>query len=190
MAFTHDLVLCGDNAEVTVTKDAATPATTATVNPAIKGKLVSSPSLIKETLGQLPGTVGITTPQPAMTTTMGQTASIGGPNYKDPLRELVLISEAICISDDTQLHNDVHNLAKQATVLDHCKEVNANQKDKDKPLNLQVNENLVADPNKSNITTLFQDPKDIVDPEKEKEFLRRVEMLEDSDSDAFGGNNF
>lgn len=43
-------------------------------------------------------------------------------DYKDPLRELVLISEAICINDTAYLTN-VKSLAKEASVLEHVKEV-------------------------------------------------------------------
>lgn len=38
-----------------------------------------------------------------------------------------------------------------------------------------------------NITTLFTDPKDIVDPVKEKEFMRKLQALEDTDSECFDG---
>lgn len=34
---------------------------------------------------------------------------------------------------------------------------------------------------------MFTDPKDIVDPVKEKEFMKKLQALEDTDSECFDG---
>lgn len=47
-------------------------------------------------------------------------------DYKDPLRELVLISEAFIQTDDTALVN-LDNLAKEATILTNVKEIHPEQ---------------------------------------------------------------
>lgn len=36
---------------------------------------------------------------------------------------------------------------------------------------------------------MFTDPKDIVDPIKEKEFMKKIQALEDTDSECFDGED-
>lgn len=137
-------------------------------------------------------------------------------DYKDPLRELVLISEAICINDTAYLTN-VKSLAKEATVLEHVKEVLPEQAGQmPVPMTLYIIYNIsiietailftavessnfqaspaplrphpIAAPTEmQNISTMFTDPKDIVDPVKEQEFMRKLQALEDTDSECFDG---
>ncbi|KFB42555.1 AGAP000413-PA-like protein [Anopheles sinensis] len=66
-------------------------------------------------------------------------------DYRDPLRELVMISESTSV--DENYAQNVKTLAIDASTLDH-------------------------------------NPKDIVDPVREREFLKTLEALEDTDSEA------
>lgn len=111
----------------------------------------------------------------------------GSVNFKDPLRELVLISEAIDVDEikDMAVLNSVNSLAIQAAVLENVEEV----------LPVSVVQNVAVEPSPAGIATtgsttlnMFQDPKDTVDPVKEREFLRRLEQLEDGDSEGIEGN--
>lgn len=122
-------------------------------------------------------------------------SSIGlNKNYKDPLRELVLISETPTLKPDNTYVSNVNILAKEASVLEHVKEVRLDQVGGTvrssslgtvpKPTDLS---SVQPDEEMSNLTIMFQDAKDVVDPEKEKEFLLKLEELEESDSEGFGG---
>ncbi|XP_055713995.1 uncharacterized protein LOC129808214 [Phlebotomus papatasi] len=107
-------------------------------------------------------------------------------DYKDPLRELVLISEVICVNDKSYMAN-VQSLAKEATVLENILEVPLKSKEPEKlPPPKPVPPPPVAAGLQSAANTLFQNPKDVIDPEKEKAFLKQLEALEDTDSEAFG----
>ena len=115
-------------------------------------------------------------------------------DYKDPLRELVLISEAICINEkDTAFMTNVKTLAKEATTLDHIKEVVPEQAGimplSPAPLGSSVTTAPAPPTNEITSTTfnLFQDPKDMVDPVKEREFLKKLEALDEADSEGFDG---
>ncbi|XP_055682448.1 uncharacterized protein LOC129789581 isoform X2 [Lutzomyia longipalpis] len=153
MAFTHDIVLCGDEEiDAMMQQPPAAPG---------KGGVVKG-SLHPSQLLQTPA------------------------DYKDPLRELVIISEAICVTDKNYLAN-VQTLAKQATVLENVLEVPLKSKEVQKaPPKPPTPAPKVAAGLQSAATTLFQNPQDIIDPEKEKAFLKQLEALEDTDSEAFG----
>lgn len=129
-----------------------------------------------------------------------QSTLLSTTDYKDPLRELVLISEAICVNDDNVAYQtNVKSLAKEATVLEHIKEVHPEQAGlmplSPAPLGGQYAATPAAGaaaaavlPNVDVATklNLFQDPKDMVDPVKEREFLKKLEALDD-DSEGFDG---
>lgn len=126
-----------------------------------------------------------------------QSTSLTTSDYKDPLRELVLISEAICVNDDNVAYQtNVKSLAKEATVLEHIKEVHPEQAGlmplSPAPLGGQYAATPAAAAAvlpKVDVATklnLFQDPKDMVDPVKEREFLKKLEALDD-DSEGFDG---
>lgn len=107
-------------------------------------------------------------------------------SYKDPLRELVLISESDSANQpDSQVLSNMTTLAKEASKLENIREVQPNEMKKayESPAPLGRK----AKPEKSNITTLFTDPRDYVDPNKEREFLEKLEALEETDSEAFDG---
>lgn len=107
--------------------------------------------------------------------------------YKDPLRELVLISEAVCTTDkqDTTFLSNVKTLATEATTLDNIKEIQPSEQIRQEHLSPVP---LKTQP--KTLTTMFKDPKDIVDPVKEREFLKKLEALDETDSEAFDGANY
>lgn len=109
-------------------------------------------------------------------------------NYKDPLRELVLISETPTLKPDNAYVSNVNILAKEASVLEHVKEVRPEPAGSRKqPLPAAKVDTLPIQPEASSLSTMFQDTKDTVDPVKEKEFLQKLQELEESDSEGFGG---
>lgn len=111
-------------------------------------------------------------------------------NFKDPLRELVLIAETIGDDEtktDTAVLSSVNSLAIQAAVLENVHEI--------RPVSVVQPAQIVPShaaigKGQTGTTTLnmFQDPKDNVDPVKEREFLKRLELLEDGDSEGIDGN--
>lgn len=122
MSFAHDIVMCNDTITTTQPKD---------VQSKSNNQLITQPSLKNEKAALQPIAVVNTTqannqPIPPANSTMIQNQipifQTTERDYKDPLRELVLISEAICINDTTYLTN-VKSLAKEASVLEHVKEV-------------------------------------------------------------------
>lgn len=188
--------------------------TNALIKPMAKNSSVPETGAINSMLSQLHGTQSLpATTQPAsfngiqssataasvVTTTVIQPAAAAmvglhaqesqQKDYKDPLRELVLISEAICINDkDNAYLTNVSILAKEATVLEHVKEVFPEQAGQ-MPLSPAPlgGQHLVLSPPPSTTLNLFQDPKDMVDPIKEKAFLKKLEALEEGDSEGFDG---
>lgn len=124
-------------------------------------------------------------------------------SFKDPLRELVLISEETNVSNPQFLTN-VKTLAKAATILDNVKEINVGEGiSAAKYTKSQQNRPTITDnvsqagattPNQipalvvPNIatTSLFQNPIDIIDPKEEKEFLRKLKAIENTDSEGIG----
>lgn len=113
-------------------------------------------------------------------------------NYKDPLRELVLISETPTLKPDNTYVSNVTTLAKEATILEHVKEVHPEPaggvvRSPSLAAPTKVEKSIVStDVEKSSLSVMFQDPKDIVDPVKEQEFLRKLQELEESDSEGIG----
>lgn len=106
--------------------------------------------------------------------------------YNDPLRELVLISEKPPSQTDPNYHSNVKTLAKEATSLHHVQEV----KRETPPIANQTTAQPTVVPavplvNPAAANQLFLDPKDTVNPEKEREFLKQLEALEESECEGF-----
>jgi hypothetical protein len=97
-------------------------------------------------------------------------------DFKDPLRELIIITEEPPEDEQTLLLS-VKTLARDATLLDHFEEIN---------LEHHIIEEIVVPAPAVQVDTMniFQNPKDIIDPEKERAFLKTLEALEDTDSEA------
>lgn len=178
MSFTHDIVLCTTSPEqshgdssAAMKKDAKN-LQTKLLNPT-KTDSITQPKKSKSELN-------------ALITEQQSTKS----SVNDPLRELVIISETVEETDKNYVSN-IKELATQAIIL---------VDDKPKPMTTTATKtlataattvkNLVSVPIQgteiTNITSIFQDPKDIIDPEKERAFLKQLEELDDTeDSDGF-----
>lgn len=151
MSFTQDIILCGD--EPQIKEDSL---------------FVNNPNFAKNARAPaIPGQTPIGIPSVDPT----------NKNFKDPLRELVLISEVVS-TNDPNYQSNVKTLANQATVLSNVKEINVGQ-------GISAAKAIVAqEPKKIAVSAvLFQNPQDIVNPEKEKEFLKKLEALEDTDGE-------
>lgn len=106
------------------------------------------------------------------------------------MRELVLISEEPLAKNDTAYASSVSALAKEASVLTNLKEVHldasavhAAKATLRPPSVVPPTATLVAK-EITHIKTVFQDPKDMVDPIKEQEFLMKLRAFEESDSEG------
>lgn len=184
MSFAHDIVMVTDDGTPLITPDAkmcpqnvdpSKPKSTTVQFQSVPNGIVPNSNLTKPANAQQQQYNGYLSPTKDMSTK----------DYKDPLRELVLISEAICTTDkqDTMFLSNVKTLAKQATTLDNVKEI--------QPAEQIRQEHLSPVPLKPQpkTLTLFKDPKEIVDPVKEREFLKKLEALDETDSEAFDGNS-
>lgn len=100
--------------------------------------------------------------------------------FKDPLRELVLIAE------NNPQDTKVNHLAKEATILDHVQEVKTDQPGS---VPVPVTQPAVAAAPQKEVkpvaNKLFLDPKELIDPEKERLFLKQLEALEESECEGF-----
>lgn len=74
------------------------------------------------------------------------------------------------------------NLAKEASVLSHVKEIHLETKAIEKPSTVLTP--AVAAKDVKNLTTVFRDKNDIVDPVKEREFLMKISAMEESDTEG------
>lgn len=105
--------------------------------------------------------------------------------YKDPLRELILMTE-----DGSTKVDDTYatNLAKEASVLTHIKEIHLETKTITKPTTVVTQPIQQPAPTNAtapkNLTTMFQDKTDMIDPVKEREFLMKINAIEESDTDG------
>lgn len=126
MSFAHDIVMCNDTITTTnQPKDVQSKTSSNQINQqaSANSKTVTKPvaggNATQASNQQTVQANNLTTQnqQPVF-----QTSQTIDRDYKDPLRELVLISEAICINDTAYLTN-VKSLAKEASVLEHVKEV-------------------------------------------------------------------
>lgn len=112
-------------------------------------------------------------------------------NYKDPLRELVLLS----VDGSTKTNPAAASaLAKEAAVLGHVKEVHLETCAMDSKPKSILRAPCVSvipptvDIGLTSLSTVFTDPKDVVDPEKEREFLQMLRAIEESDSEGLNGD--
>lgn len=117
---------------------------------------------------------------PTATTTPAK--GIPEKTFSDPLRDLILLSEVILIDDEEQFLRNVKSLAEDSSCLDYVLEV----KSTDSYNQLQQRkQDLMKSTTLETGIVLFQNPKEMVDPVKEAEFLKTLEALEDTDdSDA------
>ncbi|KAL7022581.1 hypothetical protein ACKWTF_012298 [Chironomus riparius] len=117
---------------------------------------------------------------PTATTTPAK--GIPEKTFTDPLRDLILLSEAILIDDEEEFLRNVKSLAEESSCLDYVLEV----KSTDSYNQLQQRkQDLMKSVTLEQGIVLFQNPKEMVDPIKEAEFLKTLEALEDTDdSDA------
>lgn len=130
-----------------------------------------------------------TTPTPPSTSqsrapTASTTPAKGIPEktFTDPLRDLILLSEVILIDDEVEFLRNIKTFAEDSSCLDYVLEVKStdlyNQFQ-------QRKQDLMKSNTVEQGVSLFQNPKEIVDPVKEAEFLKTLEALEDTDdSDA------
>lgn len=118
---------------------------------------------------------------PTATTTPAK--GIPEKTFNDPLRDLILLSEVILIDDEEDFLRNVKSLAEDSSCLDYVLEVRST--DSYNQLQQQRKQDLMKSNTLEQGISLFQNPKEIVDPVKEAEFLKTLELLEDSDdSDA------
>lgn len=108
-------------------------------------------------------------------------------DYKDPLRELVLLSVDGTTKTDKASYASA--LAQEAAILGHVKEVHLDACGPNTIPKSILRAPVVsvappADIGLSNLSTVFKDPKDIIDPEKEREFLQMLRAIEESDSEG------
>lgn len=130
-----------------------------------------------------------TTPTPpstsqsrAPTATTTPAKGIPEKTFTDPLRDLILLSEVILIDDEEEFLQNVKSLAEDSSCLDYVLEVKST--DLYNQLQQQRKDLMKSNTVEQGIT-LFQNPKEMVDPVKEAEFLKTLEALEDTDdSDA------
>jgi transient receptor potential cation channel subfamily V member 6 len=129
--------------------------------------------------------VKTTTPTPpstsqsrAPTATTTPAKGIPEKTFTDPLRDLILLSEVILIDDEEEFLRSVKSLAEDSSCLDYVMEV----KSTDSYNQLQQRkQDLVKSSTLEQGISLFQNPKEMVDPVKEAEFLKTLEALEDTD---------
>lgn len=130
-----------------------------------------------------------TTPTPpstsqsrAPTATTTPAKGIPEKTFNDPLRDLILLSEVILIDDEEEFLRNVKSLAEDSSCLDYVLEVKST--DLYNQLQQQRKDLIKSNTLEQGIS-LFQNPKEMVDPVKEAEFLKTLEALEDTDdSDA------
>lgn len=104
--------------------------------------------------------------------------------YKDPLRELILMAEKSAAKVDEQYAT---NLAKEASILNNVKEIRIDlNKTISKPVTILTPAPPSTQTEATNISSVFQDKKDIVDPVKEREFLMKLNAMEESDTEFVG----
>lgn len=124
------------------------------------------------------------------TASVVSTNSSNATDFKDPLRELVLLS----VDGSTKTDKSYASvLAKEAAVLGHVKEVHIEASGANSTTKSILRAPVVSvvppnDTGLSSLTTAFKDPKDIIDPVKEREFLQMLRAIEESDSEGLNGD--
>lgn len=110
-------------------------------------------------------------------------ARIPEKTFNDPLRDLILLSEVILIDDEEEFLQKVKSLAEDSSCLDYVLEVKS--MDSYNQIQQQRKQDLMKSTTLQQGINLFQNPKDVVDPVKEAEFMKTLEALESTDdSDA------
>lgn len=99
------------------------------------------------------------------------------------MRELILLTEEKSAKLDEQYAS---NLAKQATALTSVKEIriDANSATAKATPNPVTKVTPPPIPKDVNLTAVFQDKKDLVDPAKEREFLMKLKIMEESETEC------
>lgn len=99
------------------------------------------------------------------------------------MRELILLTEEKSPKLDEQYAT---NLAIQATALTTVKEIRieANSAATKPPIKTVTVVTPPIIPIDMNLSAVFQDKKDIVDPEREREFLMRIKAMEESETEC------
>uniref|UniRef100_A0A182W5T4 Ion transport domain-containing protein n=1 Tax=Anopheles minimus TaxID=112268 RepID=A0A182W5T4_9DIPT len=200
MSFTQDIVMVSTETvcpimpptTATTRKPSVTAVPGATVpaaKPPVPGAVMPPPPPAQR---QQPARRHSTASAPA-TINLGTEAKL---DYKDPLRELVIISESASV--DENYAQNVKTLAIDASTLDHVHEIDISAMPppgppyrRDPTPQQQQQHSAQQQPpgagaQQQNLgqLTLFQNPKDVVDPVREREFLKTLEALEDTDSEA------
>lgn len=105
------------------------------------------------------------------------------------MRELILMTEDGSTKVDETYAT---NLAKEASVLTHIKEIHLETKTISKPTTMVTQAEQQAQPiaaapqDVKNLSTMFQDKTDLIDPVKEQEFLMKINAIDESDTDGVG----
>ncbi|XP_050074270.1 uncharacterized protein LOC126561931 [Anopheles maculipalpis] len=216
MSFTQDIVMVSTDTVCPLMPPTMAPATKphvttvppgatvtpSNVRPLVPGAVQPPPPPAPPTQRQQPTRRHSTASAPA-TINLGTEEKL---DYKDPLRELVIISESASV--DENYAQNVKTLAIDASTLDHVHEIDISampspgqsyrrepgpqQQQQQQQLSSQQQPGIGTQQQQhqqqqqQNLgqLTLFQNPKDVVDPVREREFLKTLEALEDTDSEA------
>lgn len=196
MSFAQDIVMI--ESDPTKSSTAVVQMTTAPVQaedpsvppPDYSTAVTSEPSSVTQATSSSDKVQGKTsTPTPpstsqskAPTATTTPAKGIPEKTFTDPLRDLILLSEVILIDDEEEFLQNVKSLAEDSSCLDYVLEVKST--DLYNQLQQQRKDLMKSNTLEQGIS-LFQNPKEMVDPVKEAEFLKTLEALEDTDdSDA------
>jgi transient receptor potential cation channel subfamily V member 6 len=201
MSFAQDIVMIeSDPTKGTMTVEMSTgPIQEKPVEPPPATALPPDYATATETVSSEPSSITLpnekvqiktTTPTPpstsqsrAPTATTTPAKGIPEKTFNDPLRDLILLSEVILIDDEEEFLRNVKSLAEDSSCLDYVLEVKST--DLYNQLQQQRKHDLMKSGTIEQGISLFQNPKEIVDPVKEAEFLKTLEALEDTDdSDA------
>lgn len=189
MSFAHDIVMIGEeDEEIMIDPVKKKPVTqTVTLPPGAPppSQQLTQPADggVSDIMSQMVDAQGVqsqpsTTPH---TPKSGPSSYSGGlelrQGYRDPLKDLICLAEVEGADpNDEHFWNRLSKLAEEATLLDHIEECKETAYI---PAHVTA-EKIVAE---QTAASLFQNPKDIVDPVKEAEFLKTLEALVESDSD-------
>uniref|UniRef100_A0A182RKY4 Ion transport domain-containing protein n=1 Tax=Anopheles funestus TaxID=62324 RepID=A0A182RKY4_ANOFN len=199
MSFTQDIVMVSTETVCPIMPPTTTTTARKASVTAVPGVTGAAAAVVKP---PVPGAVEITqrqqptrrhsTASAPATLNLGTEAKL---DYKDPLRELVIISESASV--DENYAQNVKTLAIDASTLDHVHEIDISampppgalyRRDPVPQQQQATTQQQPAGPGaqQQNLgqLTLFQNPKDVVDPVREREFLKTLEALEDTDSEA------
>ncbi|XP_055617928.1 uncharacterized protein LOC129763150 isoform X2 [Toxorhynchites rutilus septentrionalis] len=174
MAFTQDIVMVSTEPMGPPTIDPTKPAAATTV----KKPQTVLPSQSVSVQPEVPPPAKLTKRQSVVSAPPAYDDFPPMKNYKDPLRELVIISESPTVDD--HYAQNCRTLANDASTLDHVHEIDLARQSQ---LRQEEREEQQQQQNLGQLN-LFLDAKDVVDPVKEREFLKTLEALEDTDSEA------